>query len=848
MKKINKIVILVIILLCICIYKDVLAINSEEDGEIHVSQIKLNRSVLYMIPENVNESESYYKRKLVATLTPSNASNNEIIWTSSNTTVATVDSDGVVIAKSPGNCLITVKTQDGEKIATCTVNVESNVLSNIYEINPIEICSVLRDTSNDIRAMQGVYFYKSNNTEYALYAGYQADDKPTVMTLVNLNTGSVISKNNSKCMIHANDITYAEGKYYVTLDNSVYGMTIKNNQEIIIDDEPIEMNFAVSGFEYDKENNKYYTRKGEYLYTVPSLESDKKDLKVIGIFPNYYSNIEEGNTKMVNQGLYYANNNIYIPRTISNTSSSYYNHTYICVYDATTGKYKYTMHFSNILEDLNGGDLEVGHLEGITIIGNTMYFGINFHKTPRQQQFLKFEGIDEIEQNYQLTIDKEKPTLDISYSTTKATNKDVIVTINSNEEIKSVSGWTLSEDKKTLTKTYTENKSENIEITDLAGNISTATIEIKNIDKEKPIVEVKYSTKEQTLNDVIVTIEANEELQEVEGWQLSDDKKTLTKTYTKNGEETITIKDLAGNNIEETIKVENIDKEKPEHEVKYSTTLSTNEDVTVTITANEEIKSIEGWTLSEDKKVLTKTYTENTEETITIKDVAGNSASETTIKINNIDKIKPEINISYSITEITNQDIIVTIIANKEIKEIEGWNLSTDKKELKKKFTSNTEENITISDLAGNTISDTIKISNVDKVAPKIEIKYSTTSATDKDVIVTITSDKIIRNIDGWTLSSDKKQLTKTFTENGEEEITITDEAGNSVTTNIKVSNIDKTEVNQVDTKATSNNDTTTEKMILPNTGEKNVLIFVAIFMIISLIMYIKLKKYKDVK
>ena len=445
-------------------------------------------------------------------------------------------------------------------------------------------------------------------------------------------------------------------------------------------------------------------------------------------------------------------------------------------------------------------------------------------------------------------IDKEKPVLDVTCSTTKATNQDVVVTINSNEEIKSVSGWTLSEDKKTLTKTYMENKTENIEITDIAGNTSTAVIDIKNIDKEKPVLDVKYSSTEQTLNDVIVTIEANEELQEIEGWQLSDDKKILTKTYTKNGEETITIYDLAGNSRVELIKVENIDKEKPQYEVKYSTTISTNEDVIVTITANQEIQSIEGWALSEDKKVLTKKYTENTEEEIIIKDIVGNSANKTIIKINNIDKIKPELNISYSITELTNQDIIVTITANEEIKEIEGWNLSTDKKELKKKFTSNTEENITISDLAGNTISDTIKIGNIDKVTPKIAVKYSTTSVTDKDVIVTITSDKIIKSIDSWTLSSDKKQLTKTFNENGEEKITITDEAGNSVTTNIKVSNIDKTKAKQANTKVNSNNDTTTAKMILPNTGEKNILVFIAVFMIISTIMYIKFKKYKDVK
>lgn len=444
--------------------------------------------------------------------------------------------------------------------------------------------------------------------------------------------------------------------------------------------------------------------------------------------------------------------------------------------------------------------------------------------------------------------DKETPELNVYYSSTEKTNENVLITITSNEKILEVEGWNLSEDKKTLTKTYVENKDEQIEIYDIFGNKRNIEIKIDNIDKEKPVVEVKYSSTEKTLNDVIVTIEANEELQEIEGWQLSDDKKILTKTYTKNGEETITIYDLAGNSRVELIKVENIEKEKPQYEVKYSTTLSTNEDVIVTITANEEIQSIEGWTLSEDKKVLTKKYTENTEEEIIIKDIVGNSASKTIIKINNIDKIKPEINISYSITELTNQNIIVTITANEEIKEIEGWNLSTDKKELKKKFTSNTEENITISDLAGNKISDTIKIGNIDKVTPKIEVKYSTTSVTNKDVNVTITSDKIIKSIDSWTLSSDKKKLTKIFNENGEEEITITDEAGNSVTIKIKVSNIDKTEIKQTNTEVVSNNDTTTAKMVLPNTGEKNILTFIAIFMIISTIMYIKFKKYKDVK
>ncbi len=447
-------------------------------------------------------------------------------------------------------------------------------------------------------------------------------------------------------------------------------------------------------------------------------------------------------------------------------------------------------------------------------------------------------------------IDKEKPVLDINYSTTMATNKDVVVTIKSNEEIKDISGWGLSENKKILTKTYSENDTTSIEIMDIAGNVSTAPIDIKNIDKEKPIVQVKYSSKDQTLNDVVVIIEANEEIQEVEGWQISDDKRSISKTYTKNDMETIEIYDLAGNNISETIKVDNIDKEKPEYELKYSTTLSTNEDVCVTIESNEEIQGIKGWNLSKDKKVLTKIYTKNTKEEITIKDIAGNSASKTIIKINNIDKIKPEIKIDYSITKITNQDIIVNITANEEIKEIDGWNLSNKKNVLTKKFSANAEENITISDLAGNKISDTIKISNIDKTAPKIDITYS---ETEKEVVVTIISDKNIKILDGWSLSSDMKQLTKTFKENGEHEIEITDEAGNSVTTKIKVSkmNVSKNEknlTNKAEYYENLNEDTTIAKTTLPKAGEKSTLKFMILCALVCVILYVKLKKYKDIK
>lgn len=62
-----------------------------------------------------------------ATVTPANADNKTLVWTSSNTKIATV-SNGVVKGVKAGRVIITAKTTDGSNIsATCTVTVKQPV-------------------------------------------------------------------------------------------------------------------------------------------------------------------------------------------------------------------------------------------------------------------------------------------------------------------------------------------------------------------------------------------------------------------------------------------------------------------------------------------------------------------------------------------------------------------------------------------------------------------------------------------------------------------------------------------------------------------------------------------------
>ncbi len=110
--------------------------NTEDKEEIvAVSGVTLNKTSLNLI---AGDSEN-----LVPTISPSNATNKNVKWTSSNTNVATVDTTGKVTAVSAGSATITVKTIDGNKIAKCNVTVKNPILIN--DINEHWAESTIRD-------------------------------------------------------------------------------------------------------------------------------------------------------------------------------------------------------------------------------------------------------------------------------------------------------------------------------------------------------------------------------------------------------------------------------------------------------------------------------------------------------------------------------------------------------------------------------------------------------------------------------------------------------------------------------------------------------------------------------
>ena len=388
-------------------------------------------------------------------------------------------------------------------------------------------------------------------------------------------------------------------------------------------------------------------------------------------------------------------------------------------------------------------------------------------------------------------IDKEKPELKMEYSNTNITNEAVKVTIKSNEEIQTLDGWTLLEDKKSLEKNYIDNMKEEIIVKDLAGNEQKVIVEIKNIDKAPSKITVKYSHKNLTNENIVVDILSNKEMREIEGWELSEDKMKLTKIYEENQQEKVEIEFINGDRETVEILIDKIDKEKPELKVEYSNTNVTNEAVKVTIKANEELQQVGGWRLSEDRRSLEREYIENVKEKILVKDLAGN-IQEANIEINNIDTETLKYIVKYSHTTLTNEDIVVEIISNKEMKELEGWELSEDRKKLTKIYTENIKEEVQIEDINGTVKIVEIVIDKIDKEKPELEVEYSNKDITSESVKVIIKSNEELQGTEGWNLSEDRRKLEKDFMNNIKEDVIVKDLAGNEQKVNIEINNIDK--------------------------------------------------------
>jgi transglutaminase/protease-like cytokinesis protein 3 len=153
------------------------------------------------------------KYSLAGSVSPSNATNQKINYSSSNNSIATIDANGLVTGVSVGTAIITATSADGSKTATCNLAVTQSSVSNNSDwatINPIA-----QKTTGSARTLK---VYNNQSTIYMLIngSGLNAKSQFYIDTDNNPNTG-------------LKTMWLTSGIDYLIENNNLYRYTGSNN-------------------------------------------------------------------------------------------------------------------------------------------------------------------------------------------------------------------------------------------------------------------------------------------------------------------------------------------------------------------------------------------------------------------------------------------------------------------------------------------------------------------------------------------------------------------------------------------------------------------------------------------
>jgi len=135
---------------------------NDDDSTIEVTGINLDNTLLYYL---VGEAP-VISQTLVATITPTNATDTIITWTSSNEAIVIVDNTGTLSINTTTIGTATITAQIGNKTATCIITISDLQISGSVTINNVNwsTCNVdAPKTFTDRPTAYGMFYQWNSN-------------------------------------------------------------------------------------------------------------------------------------------------------------------------------------------------------------------------------------------------------------------------------------------------------------------------------------------------------------------------------------------------------------------------------------------------------------------------------------------------------------------------------------------------------------------------------------------------------------------------------------------------------------------------------------------------------------
>lgn len=181
------------------------------------------------------------------------------------------------------------------------------------------------------------------------------------------------------------------------------------------------------------------------------------------------------------------------------------------------------------------------------------------------------------------------------------------------------------------TGTVTKNGTYSFTVSGSNGQSVSVPVTVSNIDTGAPKVSVSKGSNEWTNKGVSVSASASDDLSGVAGYSFNGGGYSSSSSWTvdSNGTYSVSVRDRAGNEASGSVTVSNIDRTAPTVSLSKSTDDWTEEGVTLSASASDDLSGIAGYSFggSEYSSTSSWTVTSNGTYSVSVIDKAGNEAS-----------------------------------------------------------------------------------------------------------------------------------------------------------------------------------------------------------------------------